>query len=920
MTLLSPYLLLFLLALPALWWLVRAIPPQPRQQRFPSLILLRALSPVRQDAARTPLWLLLLRMMALALLILAFSRPLYIPRQETQAPQTLVLILDNDWAATPHWEERRQNALALGEATLRSGGYVTLLLNTPDSDGHMPHPFRPADRTALHQFLTGLSPHPWPGDRQALARQIQELVPELHDATIMTLSDGLAQTGDDALRTALHPARRIDDIRWPRCGLIRLSVRQDQPSTAQAETLPNCPKQTLRLLGMTLGKDGHFTTQANALLPTGMPRTLKELLPDPDSSDAFSLPSVPGPAGMVLLPGRSGQHRVGMLRTSGDDTPLTGSSFYLTRAMQAIMPYQEGSLDSLLPRHPDIIIATDGTLSGSSLGDMLGWVRKGGILIRFAGPELARQNQQGLEDDETALLPVPLLSGMRQLGGPMSWGNPQKLAPFPPDTPFTGLTIPGDATISRQLLAQPTDDLSRHVWATLTDGTPLVTARREGNGLIILFHITPTADWSSLPLSGLFPQMMERLITRTPVLQKKEDAAHASSDSPAPWRILNSDKTLIPPPPSVRPLLRATEQPVDALHPVGFYGGAAQRYPLNLADHQPPLADEAALGQIRPAGQAVLERPLWPALMLAALGLILLDLCLSLARFGLFRFPRRAAPVLMLGLLGTAPLQAATTDQTALAPQTVPPAALAIRLAHIQTGDSATDDAVQQGLKGLTRFLNQRSTTHLDSPVGVVPGQDDLAFYPLLYWPITPGTHLDDAGRTALKSYIQHNGMILIDEMGAGSDMDGTDGHATRTALKAATEGLPIPPLTLLNDQHTLSHTFYLLHDFPGRIAGQPVYVARQGDEESETVSPVIIGNADWAHAWAVDQSGEHPFAVIPDGESQRTLAYRFGFNTIIYALTGNYKNDQRHYPEMLKRLRNGDDSGPEGSDESEAP
>ncbi|MBA5727589.1 DUF4159 domain-containing protein [Bombella mellum] len=916
MTFLSPYLLLFLLLLPALWWLVRAIPPQPRKQRFPSLVLLRSLSPVRQDAARTPLWLLLLRLTALTLLILAFSRPLLIPRQDRQPPQKLVLILDDGWAAIPHWEERRQTALALGEATLRSGGQVTLLLSTPDADGHMPRPFQPADRAALQQFLSGLSPHTWPGDRQALARQMQGLAQDLHEATVISLSDGLAQPGDDALRAALHPAHHTDDIRWPRCDLIRLSVQQNRQLTALAETLPDCPKRTLRLLGMTLEKDGHLAGRSAASLSTGTRHTL----PDPDQADAFSLPSVPGPAGMVLLPGRAEQHRVGLLRTSGDDTPLTGSSFYLARAMQAITPYQEGSLDSLLPRHPDIIIATDGSLSGTALKDMLGWVRKGGILIRFAGPELARQSQQDMQGDEAALLPVPLLSGMRQLGGPMSWGSPQKLAPFPADTPFAGLTVPDDATISRQLLAQPTDDLSRHVWATLTDGTPLVTARQEGQGLIILFHVTPTADWSSLPLSGLFPQMMERLVTRTPVMQKRDISDHAPSDSLAPWRILNSDKTLVPPPPTVRPVLRMDGQSVEALHPVGFYGGAAQHHPLNLADHQPPLADEPALGQIRPAGQAVPERPLWPILMLPALGLLLLDLLLSLARSGLFRFSRSAALCLGIGLLGIQPLQAATTDQTAPASQSVPPAALAIRLAHVQTGDSATDDAVQQGLEGLTRFLNQRSTTHLDSPVGVVPGQDDLAFYPLLYWPITPGTRLDAAGRAALKNYIQHNGMILIDEMGAGSDMDGTDGHATRTALRAATEGLPIPPLTTLNDQHTLSHTFYLLHDFPGRIAGQPVYVARQGNEDSEDVSPVIIGNADWAHAWAVDQNGEHPFAVIPDGESQRTLAYRFGFNTIIYALTGNYKNDQRHYPEMLKRLRNGDDDSPDGTDESEAP
>ncbi len=918
MTFLSPYLLLFLLILPALWWLVRAIPPRPRQQRFPSLILLRTLSPARQDAAHTPLWLLILRMAAIALLILAFSRPLYIPQQNSQTPQNLLLILDNDWAATPHWEDRKKHALALGEATLRSGGHITLLLSTPEADGHMPHPFHPTDRMALQQVLSGLSPQSWPSDRKALAQELQALAPELHDTTVITLSDGLAQPDDEALHSALQPAQRKEDIRWPRCDLFRLSIQHGPHLIIQAETLPDCPKQTLRLLGMQFEAGKHFTMQANALLPTGEPHELETLLPEATGLDALNLPSVPGPEGMVLLPGRAGQRRVGLLRINGDDTPLTGSNFYLARAMQAVIPYQEGTADSLLPRHPDIIIATDGTLSGTALDDVLAWVRKGGILIRFAGPDLARQSQQTMKDDESALLPVPLLSGMRQLGGPMSWGNPQKLAPFPADTPFTGLTIPDDATISRQLLAQPTDDLSRHVWATLTDGTPLVTARREGRGLTVLFHITPTADWSNLPLSGLFPQMMERLITRTPAMQQTDDTSHTLSDSLAPWRVLNPDKTLSPPAPTVRPLLKTSEQSVDAFHQVGFYGGAAQHHPLNLADHQPPLAEEAALGSLRPAGQAVLERPLWPTLILLALGLLLLDLCLSLGRSGLFRFSRRAALCLVAGLLTgglqASPLHAADTNQA------VPAAALATRLAHIQTGDATTDDAVQQGLEGLTAFLNQRSTTHLDSPVGVVPGQDDLAFYPLLYWPIIPATHLDEAGKAALKAYIQHNGMILIDEMGAGGTMDGTDGSATRTALKKATEGLPIPPLTTLNEQHTLSHTFYLLHDFPGRIAGQPVYVARQGDNDSEDISPVIIGNADWAHAWAVDKNGEHPFAVIPDGDSQRTLAYRFGFNTIIYALTGNYKNDQRHYPEMLKRLKNGADDGSDDPDESEAP
>jgi hypothetical protein len=68
-------------------------------------------------------------------------------------------------------------------------------------------------------------------------------------------------------------------------------------------------------------------------------------------------------------------------------------------------------------------------------------------------------------------------------------------------------------------------------------------------------------------------------------------------------------------------------------------------------------------------------------------------------------------------------------------------------------------------------------------------------------------------------------------------------------------------------------------------------------------VSPVIVGANDWAAAWAVDSAGRNPFATIPGGARQRTLAYRFGVNLVMYALTGNYKGDQVHVPSLLERL-----------------
>ena len=60
-------------------------------------------------------------------------------------------------------------------------------------------------------------------------------------------------------------------------------------------------------------------------------------------------------------------------------------------------------------------------------------------------------------------------------------------------------------------MAQPDPDLPGRVLATLEDGTPLVTGRALGDGRVVLFHVTASAEWSSLPLSGLFVQMLERL-------------------------------------------------------------------------------------------------------------------------------------------------------------------------------------------------------------------------------------------------------------------------------------------------------------------------------------------------------------------------------------------------------------------------
>ena len=212
------------------------------------------------------------------------------------------------------------------------------------------------------------------------------------------------------------------------------------------------------------------------------------------------------------------------------------------------------------------------------------------------------------------------------------------------------------------------------------------------------------------------------------------------------------------------------------------------------------------------------------------------------------------------------------------------------------------DGIAKAGLEGLSDYVNQRTAASLFEPDAVQPGETDLSLYPLLYWPVTADTpDLTTAQTAALNDYMSRGGIILIDTRDSGSGAGFAPG--TEDALRRIARSLIVPPLAPLTGEHVLSRAFYLLSDFPGRFTGDTVWVQRDQDRTNDSVSPVIIGGNDWAAAWAMSPDGSNPYAVIPGGQRQRTLAYRFGVNLVMYALTGNYKGDQVHVPAILQRL-----------------
>jgi hypothetical protein len=100
-----------------------------------------------------------------------------------------------------------------------------------------------------------------------------------------------------------------------------------------------------------------------------------------------------------------------------------------------------------------------------------------------------------------------------------------------------------------------------------------------------------------------------------------------------------------------------------------------------------------------------------------------------------------------------------------------------------------------------------------------------------------------------------------------------------------------------------LTRSFYLLRNFPGRWDGGTLWVEPPDEHVNDGVSTLIVGSNDWAAAWAVDAEANPIYPVEPGGEAQREMAFRFGINLVMYALTGNYKADQLHVGTILQRL-----------------
>ena len=902
----SPFMLLALAALPALWILLRLVPPRPRTFHFPPLRLLLDLMPTEETPARTPWWLTLLRLGIAALVILMLAGPIWRPATpEGTGAGPLLLLVDNGWASARDWPLRVRAAEDRIAAAESAGRSVALLATAePPSDLSL------GTATAARDRLRALRPEPWSPPRGTHLKALAAFLKAEPSADVAWLSDGIGGADAEAFVAGLGQAlgpRKLAVVEDGERGAVALAGAENAPGAMTVRVLralasgPSAGTvRALDIKGLPLG-EGRFAFDPGAVEASArfdMPVDLRNDVARLEVSGESS-------AGAVqLLDDRWRRRTVGLVSGQSADVaqPLLSGTYYVGRALEPfadVRPSEGSSPGETISRFiddrlPVIMLSDVGNLTDVEQ-KLSAWIEAGGVLVRFAGSRLAASSDR--------LVPVNLRRGGRTLGGALSWEKPQALGAFPPAGPFAGLPVADDVTVTRQVLAEPDADLPNRIWAVLADGTPLVTGAKRGKGLVVLFHVTSDTTWSNLPLSGTFVEMLRRVVALSGTAVKAREDGQGSADAKAaalvpPSRTLDGEGAFEAPPPTAKPIRADAPGIGRAEHPPGFYGPPEGLVAVNT------LARDAVLARLSYAGLAAstvpfaVEKPRELAMPLLLAGLILLmadALVVFALAGGMARLRRLAgATALVLGFAAVLVAQPGPSEAQQSAP---PPAAaersedfqsaLKTRLAYVTTGDKETDEASLAGLRGLTAFIADRTALEPGDPVGVDVGRDELAFHALLYWPIVTGAAPPaQAAMARVDAFMKSGGTIVFDTRDALQQSAGLASTPAGETLQKLLASLDIPELEPVPRDHVLTKTFYLMEKFPGRYEGGETWVeampaqaedaagdrpARAGDG----VSPIIITSNDLAGAWAIGADLKPLFPLTPGGPRQREMAYR---------------------------------------------
>ncbi len=910
----SPWFLAALAGLPILWWLLKLTPPKAKSLNFGGLYFLQKISNEEKTSNKLPLWLLILRLAIIACLILAFSEPFYKKSNFLQTEttgKTVIVLIDNGWASAQNWTSMKNQASTLIKEAGKNDQQIILkaLFDEGEADIGVT-PFENA-LSNLNQITPQVLPESLK-DYESLKNELESFTRN-SNSVIFYLNDGLSfETENEFIRDLNNSATlKIFDNseeanilslhRSAYQGALELTVTNKgiQDSAVSQNLLQfNDDSQLINSQILAINDDEELNrVTLNAESSILRQTTLTTLESQNHAGAKIWNKSNQVEKTIGLLQGKS--------KEGSDQLEYLSPYFYIEKALAPYHEVIKGELSDVIEKSNVIILANSTDLKENDVEPLRNWINEGGIFIRFADENLAT----GMFKE---LSPVNLRITGREFDTAFSWQDPQEIQDYPNNSLFAAYRVPNDIEVKRQILAEPSLDLNDKTLASLEDGTPMITASQEELGWLVLYHIDATPQWSNLPISGHFIEQLNALSQ----LSTNTVTTNASGDGKRIFRLIQeigfqgklnaaTQKGL-----SIE-LPLANNFEISKETPAGVYENEnGQLYNLNFGataskDIRLSVALPSRLNVMNYTNDKDIEFK--PYFLMAGLILLLIDWIYMLSYQGIFRRFTFGALFLLFSLSFN-PSQTMAADPV--------PYTDGIYLAYIKSGDPNIDRLAEAGLTGLMSETIKRTSADLKGVVGINLESDPLYPYPLIYWPLKNSgvntNYLSNKTSAKLSHYFANGGLLFIDTRDQYLFSSNSDDlielnyqNNASNRLQTLFNNIDIPPMKKMAKDHVLARSFYLLENYPGLYKNGGLWIAEQSKTINDGVSPLIVGSNDWISAWAVDQNNQPMINVPVGGNYQREISYRFGINLILYALTGNYKEDQIHIPFILERLDN---------------
>ncbi len=887
----SNYYALFGLALtPIIWIIIKSFPPIPKSYNFSSLYLLEKIDYNSSKNNNTPLWLLIFRILFFILIVLFFSHP-HVKNKDslnTKEFTKYVIVADIGWSMANDWDKFKKIVLQISKEAEKNNKKIIFFHSLLKSYKDV-KTFKSS--TDINSYLKNLTPLPIKFNESTLKYLLENpsilnnsklyLISSIYDfnnASKHIQNYNFIKNNSDQ-HYFINPVETLLVINKLGinqnniiCEISRIGKSNfDQNFYLKVNTIND---EIIYNASHEINEDSKLKI-VNLSFPIQLINQIKhiEIVGQNHAGAKYYFDDFSKKKNIAILSDNEFYK----------ESPLLSPIYYLKKSLSSKHLLTISKIDSIIKQNYSTIIVPETMKIPKEFEYKLkNWLLNGGTLIRFAG--------QGLVGQKSNFLPVENSIGtIRSIDGQLTINKNLYISEFKKNSIFSGLEIPSDISITKQLVFNEISDKVK-ILAKLNDGTPIVSMRNIGLGNIILFHIGASNSWSDLPISSLFPDMLNRvlLFSKHKGSSNLEDL-NLTKEIDGFGNLIQTKKIV-----NINKFDDIKNSQPSLIVPPGKYENDQISVVLNLSTNiNGSDLEEASQYTYISDYSFTGEKDLSPMILKILLTMFILDTLITIMiknNINIYQyFKKNNIIFLFLFPLIFLNLEASTANET--------------YLAYIKIKNKEINNISENGLNNLKSLLSTRTAISPKGVVGLDLKNDDIFSYPFIYWPLTKNLlQIEKAEIVKINNYINNGGIFFFDVIGfSRSNLNLKDKKFK--AIRDFLSNIKVKNLSILPKGHTLTKSFYLLNKFPGKWDNRVLLIENSNLEYKDGVSSIILGFNDWARAWSLDKNSVPLYPVVPGGERQRELSYRFGINIAMYSLTGNYKSDQIHSKSILNRL-----------------